>query len=150
MFTDGLRVAQVVVGFDEAIEELLLPTATPDLTELEGPDLRNFRFNTLPREKRRGFRLLTLDERIACAKPRRGELDVTCAVEEEHQPSSHHGPQFPVCLLPVPSPAELLREPPSACAGMLGDDPPDGFNVLLVDCPPSVSDLAWFLHDAEG
>ena len=103
MLAHRLRVAQVVMLFEQTVEQAFL-RCPPDLFKTQRPqgpqrgleraavDIDSWR--TLPLDQGIGRRLL----------PRRQE-DVTGSVQRQHQASADHVPELPVGLNPVPGPA---------------------------------------------
>jgi hypothetical protein len=106
MLANRLRVAQIVVLLDQAVEE---PFAR------RPPYLLNVQRFNFPQP---GAQRLALDldragfaatsERIGWSHPARRQLDVSGAVECEHQAAADHVARLAVGLHPVPGLAELL------------------------------------------
>lgn len=119
MLADRPRVAQVVVGLDEAVEERLLAPAA-DLAAIQRPDRRQSALDRLPAKQRHRFRPPVLGHVVRRGPPLGRELDMALPVKEKHQASGDHVPGSPVGLDPVPGLAQLDRKGPVAGFAILG------------------------------
>src|ERR1019366_5521519 len=107
VLTDGMHVAEVVVLLDEGLDEVLFGRAS-DLADVEGADVGE-------RSGERDGRDVDLgDDRVATRLPRRphrrGQHEMSGAVELEHQGAAEGIAGRAVGLRPGPGLAELERE----------------------------------------
>lgn len=107
MLADGLRVAQIVMLLDQAVEQRFLRSAA-DLLEPQRHDG--------PQVRLQG-RLIDFDcaryasprEWIRIDVPYRWQFDATGAMQRQHQPAADHIARAAIWLYPVPRLAQLLR-----------------------------------------
>ena len=108
MLADRLGVAQVMVVFEQAVEQRLISGA-PHRAELDGLEFGQAGLQWGGIHGHRGWlaaRITTVGQRIGRNLADRGQLDVPGAMECQHQPPAHHVAQRPVGLPPVPGRAQ--------------------------------------------
>jgi len=119
VLADGLDIAQVVIPADEAFIQVLMGRAPH----------HNDRHRFHPRDTagNRGcidgiFERYPPSPEMGGGRLLQGrKSDESFPVKREQETSAEHVPEGAVRLHPVPSPAELLREKPSARTGVAGD-----------------------------
>lgn len=142
MLPDGLRVAQIVMLLDQAVEQRFLRSAT-DLLEPQRPQRpqvpvqrRLIDFNraggTAPRQ------------RIGIELAYGRQLDESRAVQRQHQPAADHVAWAPIGLYPVPPLTQLLRQSATAQRGMVGNELPDEGHVGVSDRATAIR--CWRVH----
>ena len=120
MFPDRLRVAEVVVLREQAIEQCLV-RRVPHLAQLERLDLGQGPLQRARIDTDHGG-LGALGQRIGRNVAHRRQLDQARPVQLQHQPAAHHVAQHPVGLHPVPRRAQLLGQLAPTGPGMLGNE----------------------------
>ena len=131
-------VAEVVVGFDQEVEQLLLIPRPPDLPQLDRPQLGE------AAAQRRSIDLhpgrLQPPRWLPALPPRRRQLDLPRPMQRQHHPPAHHVLQRPVGLPPAPRLAQLAGQRSPTCPGMGSDELPDEGHVPDADFAASVGE----------
>jgi hypothetical protein len=136
MFSNGLGIAQIVMLADQTVKKLL-PGCSANLLQADGEQGANGAMD-------RTLINLDTDRRCACCQRvgkcafGRGLLDQTPGLQEQQQAAADHVLECPIGLPPVPLPAHLLGNEPSARTRMGGDDLPDKANIRFVDTSPPI------------
>jgi hypothetical protein len=136
MFSNRLAIAQIVMLANETVAKLLL-WASADLLKGYGEKGANGAMDGRlinPNPDRR----LAVGQGIG--KPAFGwrQLDPPLGFEEQEQAATDHVLEGAIGLTPVPCPAHLLGNEPSAPTGMGGNDLSDKGNIGLGDNPPAI------------
>jgi hypothetical protein len=139
VLTDRLRVPEVMVRFDESVEEFLLSGA-PDLLESQRPELAK------PNAKRCCLDIDSLWHSVLSGVigwpiAYRWKLNEARAIEFEHEAATNHVAKLTVRLTPIPGFTQELRKSSAARFGMLGDEFADELEVALGDRAAAILQL---------
>ena len=138
MLPDRSDVSQMMMGFDETVEEPLLRSAT-DLTHVQGTNVPQRPLDGRPGQQR-GFRSMLTPHELR--NPFLGrKLDEFLPVKLQEKATSDHVPGSPVGLNPTPGSAELQGEGPTARTGTVGDESPDLLDVVTRDDAAPISNF---------
>jgi hypothetical protein len=118
----------------------------PDLTELEGDNIRHLPFYGRLVYLYPG-RLLAMHQRIDDPDPDGRQFNLTRSGKMKHQPPTHHVPKRPVGLHPAPSLTKLPGKHPAAVAYVPGNELPDKDDFFVRHRFASVSNHRFHAQD---
>ena len=146
MLPDRPAIPQIVMGLEQPAKERLFRSAA-HLPNLQHPQLGQITFQRRDLQGRLQ-QWCPVPCRVVGHGLSLGRQDNQPGpVQLQHETAGHHVAQLTVGLDPVPVLAKLGRKPPPTQPGMIGDQPPDGFNFGATDIAPAVTKFR--LHDRQ-